>query len=254
MSIRDILKKREEERDKASSGESEFPEGVTRYVRVGSYGEINKDGRTLVILAQPDEWYIYFVHENKEYTGKGYDHKFRKHTCLHSPKDKVDTDELQKYFRPGKDECISCKAGAQRKMFFMIPVYDPKYKTYRVIDIAEFHANNLIDDYDKAEKPAKKILPDYTLVGQAVHFKQADKTYSLETGDLPDEVLDEAKAFIGIDYKYEELANFREESDIVKLLHDAKDGVKKSVLPPAEGGNAGDNYEAHEPSDGDLPF
>ncbi|WP_232518266.1 hypothetical protein [Bacillus velezensis] len=50
MSIRDILKKREEERDKASSGESEFPEGVTRYVRVGSYGEINKDGRNLVIL------------------------------------------------------------------------------------------------------------------------------------------------------------------------------------------------------------
>ncbi|WP_230113441.1 hypothetical protein [Bacillus velezensis] len=114
MSIRDILKKREEERDKASSGESEFPEGVTRYVRVGSYGEINKDGRNLVILAQPDDWYIYFVHENKEYTGKGYDHKFRKHTCLHSPHDKVGTEELQQYFRPGKAECISQSRCATR--------------------------------------------------------------------------------------------------------------------------------------------
>ncbi|MDR4379125.1 single-stranded DNA-binding protein, partial [Bacillus amyloliquefaciens] len=31
MSICDILKKREEERVKASSGERELPEGVTRY-------------------------------------------------------------------------------------------------------------------------------------------------------------------------------------------------------------------------------
>ncbi|MCY9435176.1 single-stranded DNA-binding protein [Bacillus haynesii] len=251
MSIRDILKKREEERDKAANGESEFPEGVTRYVRVGSRGEINKEGRTLVILAKPDDWYVYFVHENKEYIGKAYDHKFQKHTCLHSPKNTVSTDELQKYFSGGKDECISCKAGAKRKMFFMIPVYDPEYKTYRVIDIAEFHANSLIDDYDKAEKPVKKIQEDYTLVGQAVHFKQADKTYSLESGDLPNNVLEEAKAFIGIDYKYEELANFRDEEDIVKILHDAKDGVKKSVLPPL---TASVNEKSNEISDDDLPF
>lgn len=162
MSIRDILKKREEERDKAANGESEFPEGVTRYVRVGSHGEINKEGRTLVMLAPYDEWYVYFVHENKEYTGKAYDHKFRKHTCLHSPRSTVSVDELQKYFTAGKNECISCKAGAKRKMFFMIPVYDPKYKTYRVIDIAEFHANSLMADFDKAEKPVKKIQPEYT--------------------------------------------------------------------------------------------
>ncbi|UOY86850.1 single-stranded DNA-binding protein [Bacillus glycinifermentans] len=251
MSIRDILKKREEDRDKAANGESEFPEGVTRYVRVGSHGEINKEGRTLVMLAPYEEWYVYFVHENKEYTGKGYDHKFRKHTCLHSPRSTVSVDELQKYFTAGKNECISCKAGAKRKMFFMIPVYDPKYKTYRVIDIAEFHANKLMDDFDKAEKPVKKIQPDYTIVGQAVHFKQADKTYSLETGDLPDDVLEEAKAFIGIDYKYEELANFRDEEDILKILHDAKDGVKKSVLPPL---TEADNEISNEISDDDLPF
>ncbi|QHZ45861.1 hypothetical protein [Bacillus sp. NSP9.1] len=252
MSIRDILKKREEERDKAANGDSEFPEGVTRYVRVGSHGEINKEGRTLVILAPYEEWYVYFVHENKEYTGKGYDHKFRKHTCLHSPRSTVGVDELQKYFQPGKDECISCKAGAKRKMFFMIPVYDPKYKTYRVIDIAEFHANSLMDDFDKAEKPVKKIQPEYTLVGQAVHFKQADKTYSLESGDLPDDVLEEAKAFIGIDYKYEELANFRDEEDIVKILHEAKEGVKKAVLPPlTESNNEKDNGTI---DDDDLPF
>ncbi|MEC0718994.1 single-stranded DNA-binding protein [Bacillus haynesii] len=251
MSIRDILKKREEDRDKAANGESEFPEGVTRYVRVGSHGEINKEGRTLVMLAPYEEWYVYFVHENKEYTGKGYDHKFRKHTCLHSPRSTVSVDELQKYFTAGKNECISCKAGAKRKMFFMIPVYDPKYKTYRVIDIAEFHANKLMDDFDKAEKPVKKIQPEYTIVGQAVHFKQADKTYSLESGDLPGDVLEEAKAFIGIDYKYEELANFRDEEDILKILHDAKDGVKKSVLPPL---TESVNEKSNEISDDDLPF
>lgn len=251
MSIRDILKEREEERDKAANGESEFPEGVTRYVRVGSRGEINKEGRTLVMLAPYDEWYVYFVHENREYTGKGYDNKFRKHTCLHSPRSTVSVDELKKYFQPGKNECISCKAGAKRKMFFMIPVYDPTYKTYRVIDIAEFHANSLMDDFDKAEKPVKKIKSDYTLVGQAVHFKQSDKTYSLETGDLPGDVLEEAKAFIGIDYKYEELANFRDEEDIVKILHEAKEGVKKAVLPPLAESN---NEKSNEISDDDLPF
>lgn len=250
MSIRDILKQREKARDKAANGDSEFPDGVTRYVRLGRNGEINSEGRTLIILADPNDWYVYFVHEDKTYVqGKGYDHKFRKHTCAHSPKD-VGAD-LIKYFKPGKNECYSCKAGARRKMFFMIPVYDHEYKTFRVVDIAEFHANNLISDYDKAEKPVKRIQPEYTLVGQAVHFKQVDKTYSLEVGDATDEALEAAKAFIGFDFKFEELANFRDNDDILTILHEGDDSVlDKSVLPekPAakDEGNAeegGDSYD-----------
>lgn len=251
MGIRDILKQREEARDKAVNGESEFPEGVTRYVRMGSYGEVNKDGRTLVMLAEPNDWYAYFVHEDKVYEGKTI-HKFRKHTCLHSPKDA--NADIAKYFKPGKDGCISCKAGAKRKLFFMIPVYDPEYKTYRVIDIAEFHANNLIADFDKAEKMGKKFNPAYTLVGEAVHVKQVDKSYSLESGDVSDEELEAAKAFIGSDYGYEELANFRETDDIVSILRDADDkAVDKSVLPNATT-NAGTGVELTAEEEEGLPF
>ena len=255
MSIRDILKQREEARDNASKGDTDFPDGVTRYVKVGSYGEINKDGRTLVLLASPDDWYVYFIHEDKTYNGKGYDHNFRKHTCLHSPKD-VDIDAVLTYFKPGKAECISCKAGAKRKMFFMIPVYDLEYKTFRVIDIAEFHANNIISDYDKAEKMGRKFNPAYTLVGEAVHFKQVDKSYSLESGEATDEQLAEAKAFIGFDFKFAELANFREVDDIITLLNDAAGGVDKSVLgsvQPKTNEKAGEE-EAWTPKDEDFNF
>ena len=175
MSIRDILKQREEARDKASSGDNEFPEGVTRYVRMGRRGEVNSDGRTFIMLADPNDWYFYFVHEDKTYNGKGYDHGFQKHTCAHSPKDTGA--DLSKFFKSGKDECLSCKAGAKRKMFAMIPVYDLEYKTFRVIDTVEFHINNLIADYDKLEGTAKKFAKDYTLVGEAVYIKIVCKTY-----------------------------------------------------------------------------
>lgn len=245
MSIRDILKQREQQRDQASKGDSEFPDGVTRYVRMGKHGEVNADGRTFVILAQPDDWYVYFVHEDKVFDGKTH-HKFRKHTCLHSPKGP--DDDILAYFKPSKSECISCKAGAKRKMFFMIPVYDPQYKTFRVIDVAEFHANNLIADYDKAEKPAKKFNKDYSLVGDAVFIKQSDKTYALESADIADifkdqglsddeiavqvsKLAEEAKAFIGFDFGYSDLANFREEADILEILQAADEGaIDKSVL------------------------
>lgn len=233
MSIRKILKQREEARDKAvnGGGGDEFPEGVTRYVRMGRHGEVNADGRTFIILADPDNWYFYFVHEDKTYNGKGYDHGFQKHTCLHSPRE-INAD-LVKYFKPGKNECLSCKAGAKRKMFAMIPLYDLEYKTYRVIDTAEFHINNLIADYDKLEKAAKKFAKDYSLVGDAVHIKQVDKTYSLESGDATDEEVEAAKEFIEYDFNYEELANFRDESDVIELLHNAEDeAINKDVLPP----------------------
>lgn len=232
MGIRDTLKKREEQREAAQNGgNSEFPEGVTRYVRMGRHGEVNADGRTFILLADPDNWFFYFVHEDKKFENGRTQHAFKKHTCLHSPKE-VDAD-LTKFFKPGKDECISCKAGARRKMYAMIPVYDLEYKTYRVIDTAEFHINNLIADYDKIEKTMKKATknPDYSIVGEAVHIKQVDKSYSMESGDATDEQLEDAAKLVGTAIDYVELANFREEDDIKALLAEANDeAINKSAL------------------------
>lgn len=233
MGIRDTLKKREEQREAAQNGggPSDLPEGVKRYVGMGSYGEVNKEGRTFILLADPDNWYFYFVHEDKKFENNKTQHAFRKHTCLHSPKE-VDAD-LTKFFKPNKDECISCKAGAKRKMYAMIPVYDLEYKTYRVIDTAEFHINNLIADYDKIEKTMKKATKnqEYSIVGEAVHIKQVDKSYSMESGDATDEQIEDAAKLIGTAIDYVELANFREEDDIKTLLAEANgDAINKSVL------------------------
>lgn len=233
MSIRDTLKQREAQRDAAVNGGSEFPDGVTRYVRMGKHGEVNADGRTFVVLADPDNWFFYFVHEDKTFNGKT-THHFRKHTCLHSPRE-IGSD-IKAFFRPGKDACPSCKAGAKRKMYAMIPVYDAEYKTYRVIDTAEFHVNNIIADYDKLEKAMRKATKqaDYSIVGEAVHIKQVDKSFALESGDI-DLESDTAEQeffaninanFVGIDYGYADLANFREESDIAEILQSASDEAK----------------------------
>lgn len=253
MSIRETLKKREEQREAAQSGGNEFPEGVTRYVRMGKHGEVNAEGRTFVMLADPDDWYVYHVHEQKTFNGQRTIHHFRKHTCLHSPKEK--RAKLEEFAKPGKDVCPSCKVGAPRKLYAMIPVYDLEYKTYRIIDTAEFHINNLIADYDKAEKMGRKFNPNYTLVGEAIHIKQVDKSYSLESGDTTDEQLAEAKKFIGTDFDYVELANFREEDDIVKILSEADSEAKidKSKIP-----NVAATKEEPAQTDGisddDLPF
>lgn len=235
MGIRDTLKKREEQREAAQNGgNNEFPEGVTRYVRMGKHGEVNAEGRTFILLADPDNWFFYFVHEDKTFDGKRTIHNFRKHTCLHSPQET--NADLLKFFKPGKNDCISCKAGAKRKMYAMIPVYDLEYKTYRVIDTVEFHVNNIIADYDKIEKTMKKATknPEYSIVGEAVHIKQVDKSYSMESGDATDEQLEEAAKFVGTDFGFVELANFREEDDIKALLTEAVEGVDKSVLGEEE--------------------
>ena len=262
MGIRDTLKKREELREAAQNGGgNEFPEGVTRYVRMGKHGEVNSDGRTFVLIADPDQWYFYFVHEDKEYNGKGYNHAFRKHTCLHSPEGVVGDDILD-YMKPNKQVCPSCAAGARRKMFAIIPVYDIEYKTYRVIDTAEFHVNNLIADYDKIEKTMKKATKnsDYSIVGEAVHIRQVDKTYSLESGDADDAALEEAQKFIGMDIDFKELANFRELDDVLAILNEGDDEkLNKSALTafgaskPAEDPFANDGKPI-ELSDDDLPF
>lgn len=250
MGIRETLKKREEQREaNQNGGNNDFPEGVTRYVRMGKHGEVNADGRTFILLADPDNWYFYFVHEDKTFDGKRTIHRFRKHSCLHSPRET--NADITQYFKPGKTECPSCKVGAKRKMYAMIPVYDLEYGTYRVIDTAEFHINNIIADYDKAEKMGRKFNPEYSLVGEAVHFKQVDKSYSLESGEATDEQVEKAKTFIGTDFSYEDLANYREENDIITLLQDAEDeAIDKSKLPTAAN-NEGTPIDI---SDDDLPF
>lgn len=230
MSIRDVFKQMEEDRSSAAKGNADFPDGVTRYVRMGSHGEVNKEGKTFILLANPDDWYYFFVHEHKTFDGKRTTHLFRKHTCLHSPRE-IRAD-VASYLKPSKGKCLSCAALAKRNMYAMIPVYDPEYKTFRIIDTGKYHAENLLADYDKVEKTGRKFNPEYSLIGEAVHIKMVDKSYSLEAGDASDEELAAAKEFIGFDFKYAELANFREVDDITKILLEATDEAKldKSVL------------------------
>ncbi|MEV2311965.1 single-stranded DNA-binding protein, partial [Paenibacillus larvae] len=99
-----------------------------------------------------------------------------------------------------------------------------EYRTWRILDLKEFHAMNLIDDYDKLEKAAKKFAKDYTLVGDVVLIQKTSdgKSYSLTSADIDEEILEEAQKFIGTDeIKYAELANFRDEEDIRKILEEA---------------------------------
>jgi len=235
MGIRDILKQREEARNSnTGGGQSDLPEGVKRYIQAGSFGEINKEGKTVVLLAKPDDWFFYFVHEDKVYEGKTI-HKFQKHTCLHSPKSPAG-DDILKFARPKGDVCPSCKVGAKRKMFAMIPVFDPEYGTYRVIDLTEFHINNLIDDIEKAEEMAREFQPDYTLAGKPVHIKQVDKSFSLGKArlDISAEMQQKIDEASKTEIEYEELAHFRDVDNIVELLNEADDSsIDKTKLPDA---------------------
>jgi hypothetical protein len=252
MGIRDTLKKREEQRDKAASGgggvNSGLPEGVTRYVRLGQ--EL-KDGKDFVILADPDNWFFYYVHEDGDFATRST--FVKKHTCLHSPK-AIGAD-FGAYDRPNANVCLSCKAKAKRKLYFMVPVFDPQYGTWRILDLKEFHAKNLIGDYDKLEKAAKKFNKDYTLVGDAVSIKKTSdgKSYSLESADLDEAVIGSARKSLEETIEYSELANFRTEEDIRKLLEDA-DGTK---IDKAALGLAGIKPIEDGPidiNDDDLPF
>lgn len=229
MSIRNVLKQREEKRDQAANGgiNGGLPEGVTRYVRLGQ--EL-KDGKTFVLLADPDKWFFYYTHEDGDFATRST--YVRKHTCLHSPR-KVGED-FGKFEKPNKSECLSCAAKAKRKLYFMIPMFDPQYNEWRVLDLKEFHAMKLITDYDKLEKAAQKFQKGYTLVGDAVTIgKTSDgKSYSMASGELDEAILEAAKAFDVSTIDYEELANFREVDDIAKILSEATEEAKldKSVL------------------------
>ncbi|MNT40848.1 hypothetical protein D3C72_1771860 [compost metagenome] len=117
---------------------------------------------------------------------------------------------------------------------------------------------NLIGDYDKLEKAAKKFNKEYALVGDVITItKTSDgKSYSLESGDA--EVPEAAAQFIGFDIPYEELANFREVDDIIELLSEAdSDHIDKSVLAGAVPANPDSAPQEPGPidiSDDGLPF
>lgn len=258
MSIRNVLKQREEKRDQAANGGSNgnLPEGVTRYVRLGQ--EL-KDGKTFVLLADPDKWFFYYTHEDGDFATRST--YVRKHTCLHSPRETGE--DFTKYEKPDKAACISCAAKAKRKLYFMVPVFDPEYNEWRVLDLKEFHASNIIGDYDKLEKAAKKFQKDYTLVGDAVFISKTSdgKSYEMSSGELDDTVIEAAKKFVGQPIDYAELANFRELDDITKILSEALDEAKldKSVLgAPATSAPANepfaDDGKPIDISPDDLPF
>jgi protease II len=217
MSIREWLKEREERRSSGGKGNGGLPEGVTRYVRLGS--EL-KDGKKFALLADLESWYYYFVHEDGDFATRTT--FVKKHTCLHSPKEVGE--DRKKYDKPNPSACLSCRAKARRVLYFMIPVYDFDYGTWRILDLKEFHAKNLIDDYDKLEKAAKKFAKDYTLVGDVILIQKTSdgKSYSLSSADIDEEKLEEARKLIGTDdIKYAELANFRDEEDIRKIIEEA---------------------------------
>jgi len=251
LSIRNKLKEREEARDKANGpGINEgLPEGVTRYVFLSK--ELAQ-GKTFAFLADPDNWFFYYVHEDGDYATRAT--YFRKHTCLHSPRKLGEN--FDSYTKPNGTECLSCKAKAKRKLYFMIPVYDFEYATWRVLDMKEYHASNIIGDYDKLEKAAKKFDKTYTLVGDAISINKTSdgKSYSMESYAVDVEGLseadaaaseskfaleiEEAKKFMANPIPYDELVYFREEDDIRKILDEADaTKVDKSVLgtvaPPA---------------------
>ena len=257
MSVRGLLKQREEARDKANGpGINEgLPEGVTRYVYLGR--EL-AEGKDFAILADPDKWYFYFVHEDGDFATRST--YFQKHTCLHSPRT-VDISQAPKYTKPSPENCLSCRAKAKRKLYFMIPVYDFEYKTWRILDLKEYHASNIIDDYDKLEKAAKKFDKGYTLVGDIVRISKTSdgKSYSLESADSEgrEAEIEEAKKLIGTAISYEELAHFRDEESIREILGKGDDSkIDKSVLgsAAAKSDEFVDDGRPIDISEEDLPF
>ncbi len=265
MGLRDKLKKRDEAREKAASGgiNAGLPEGITRYVRLSQ--EL-KDGKDFVILRDPNLWYFYYVHEHGNYSPR--ETYFQKHTCLNSPRKAPETEKeademFAKFEKPNPKVCISDKAKAKRGLYFMVPVYDVELKVWRVLDLKEFHVNNLLSDMDKTEKAARKFDKSYTMIGDVVTISKADKTYTITTADFEDDeaakIKAEAAKIDQSEIDYEELANFRDEADIIAILREATEGkVDKSVLPKDEAETNVDEgateIEPEELSDDDVPF
>src|SRR5690606_29548046 len=231
MGIRDALKRREEQREErraAASQPSDLPEGVNRFIK---NKELNGDGRAFVILDDPDDWYFYFVHEDFQY--KPYEVFVKKHTCMNSPRGLGEN--LEDYAKKDGAKCLSCAAGVKRKLYFMVRLYDVEHGCWRIFDAKEFHAQNLVNAYDKIERTAKKINKNYTLIGDVVIMKKSSdgKSFTFESGDveLSDEQQKKVEELIKNRPNYEELANFRTEEDLRKIIEEAADGhADKSVL------------------------
>lgn len=295
MALRDKLKQREEQREKAANGgiNGDLPEGVTRYVRLST--ELKGEGKPFVILRDPNLWYFYYVHEDGDFATRST--YVKKHTCLHSPRKAPETEEeadklFDQFAKPDKSVCISDKAKAKRVLYFIVPVFDPEYNEWRVLDLKEFHVGNLINDMDKTEKAARKFDKNYTMIGDVVQIKKADKTYTIEGAEVDGETVvgeELQKAISGVKEEdiedklsdaikeaaqnvdqtaidYEELANFRDEEDMIEILRDADpERVDKSVLPvKTEGDNGSGDGDKNadtsaeeipdEGSDGDIKF
>jgi hypothetical protein len=288
MGLRDRLKQREEARDKAANGgiNAGLPEGVTRYVRLGQ--EL-KDGKDFVILRDPNLWFFYYVHEDGDFATRAT--YVKKHTCLHSPRKAPETEKeademFEKFAKKNPKVCISDKAKAKRVLYFMMPVYDIALGTWRVLDLKEFHVNNLMTDIEKAEKAVRKFDKNYTMVGDVVTISKTSdgKSYTIGSAEIEEtkaseEVLKAVAKFEGkdeyfdelaeaikeaagkVDQKeidYEELANFRDEDDIIAILRQADDTkIDKSVLPAeekSEPDTSSEPVDGEEGQEGDVSF
>ena len=221
-----------------------------------------KDGKDFVILRDPNLWYFYYVHEDGDFATRAT--YVKKHTCLNSPRKAPETEKeaeemFDKFAKKDGSVCISDKAKAKRVLYFMVPVYDVEHGEWRVMDLKEFHVNNILDDLDKVEKSARKFNKEYEAVGDVLTFSKADKTYTVGMTDLDDDEVEKAvEAAKKVDQsqiEYEELANFRDEEELILILHEA-DGnkVDKSVLPAVEDDGQDEDSEPIDITDDDLPF
>ncbi|OYD08574.1 hypothetical protein [Paludifilum halophilum] len=235
MGIRDALKKREEKREEIRNNTdkpSDLPEGVGRFIR---NNELNDEGRTFVILDDPDDWYFYFVHEDFQY--KPYEVFVKKHTCINSPRGLGSA--LENFEKKDGSKCLSCAAGIKRKLYFMVRLYDVEHDCFRIYDAKEFHAQNLVSAYDKIEKTARKFNKEYTLVGDVVQMmKTSDgKSFTFDTADdveLTEAQQAKVKELLAEKPDYEFLGKFRNEEDIRGIIAEAAEGhADKSVLGQA---------------------
>lgn len=259
--IRNALKKREEAREKAAKGnfESDLPEGITRYIK---NQELNGEGRVFLILDDPDNWFVYFVHDERNY--KPYEVYVKKHTCLHSPRELGEDFSQYDNKREAAKHCPSCKAGIRRRLYAMIRLFDVEYGTWRVYDSKEYHAQNLINAYDQIEETAKEFQPDYSLVGQAVIMKKTSdgKSFTFAKApksEVPEESIEKAKELIVDKPSYADLANFREYDEVIEIVAEAHtDYAPNKSAVYGTGSESKKPDAAPDPSqtitDNDLPF
>lgn len=264
MGIRDAFNAMEREREEAqkrrqenAEKNSDLPEGVKRYIRNAEIGQ----GKPVVILDDPDEWFFYYAHIDTDFVPpRTFIKHVQPHTCLHSPKDVPSpdayADEFSRYRKPGKDVCPSCLAGIKRTLFFPIRLYDLDVKTWRVFDAKKYHAMNIIAAIDTMEKQGRKFNPNYTVIGEDVVIikkTQDGKSFTLETSDYV--LTDEDRAKIAEIKKekpnYAELVNMRNAEEVFKIAMEADDGHadKEALRASKFAGHTGSAENADAPAE-----